>query len=110
MRDRIVDGSLVQIISVHKLVDLKSIEIHEGKVLDIEFRDSREIVTIKDMEMAQSIKQRVEGLHREQKQEQEGTPLNSLLYKQIQTVLPSKNPQATPTSLKSKHKSSFERL
>ena len=66
VRDRIVEGSLVQIISVNMLVDLKSIEIHEGKVLDIEFRDSREIVTIKDMEMAQAIKLRVEGLHREQ--------------------------------------------
>lgn len=49
------------------LVDLISIEIHEGKVLDIEFRDSREIVTIKDMEMAKAIKLRVEALHREQK-------------------------------------------
>ena len=43
--------------------------MHEGKVLDIEFRDGREIVMIKDMEMAQQIKQRVEGLHREQQQD-----------------------------------------
>lgn len=65
VRDRLVDGSLVQVMSVNMLADLKSIDIHEGKVLDIEFADGREIVTIKDIDMAKAIEQRVEGLYRE---------------------------------------------
>jgi len=56
---------LVQIMWVNMLADLKSIELHEGKVLEIEFVDGREIVMIKDIEMAQTIKTRVESLYRE---------------------------------------------
>ena len=72
--------------SVNPLADLKSIEMHEGKVLDLEFRDGREIVMIKDLEMAQQIKSRVEGLHREQSQDQD-FKTNSLLYKQNRNVM-----------------------
>ena len=65
MGELLVKGSLVQVLSVNQLIDFRSIEIHEGKVLDIEFRDGREIVTIKDCSMAKAIEQRVKGLYQE---------------------------------------------
>ena len=100
IRDKIVEGSLVQIMSVNLLSDLVSIDIHEGKVLDIEFRDGREIVTIKDIEMAHAIKERVESLYREQMQEQQGTAMNSLLYKQNTNVMVSANKKESQLSRK----------
>lgn len=100
IRYKIVEGSLVQIMSVNMLSDLVSIEIHEGKVLDIEFRDGREIVTIKDIEMAHAIKERVESLYREQMQEQQGTAMNSLLYKQNTNVMVSANKKESQLSRK----------
>jgi len=86
--------------SVNLLSDLVSIDIHEGKVLDIEFRDGREIVTIKDIEMAHAIKERVESLYREQMQEQQGTAMNSLLYKQNTNVMVSANKKESQLSRK----------
>ena len=48
LRDTVYQKKLIQIYSVNDICHMKRIELYEGRMLDIEFEDTREIIQIND--------------------------------------------------------------
>lgn len=56
LRDTVHLKKLIQIYSVNDLCHMKKIELYEGRMLDIEFEDTREIIQINDLKDAEQMK------------------------------------------------------
>ena len=56
---------MTQIISVYKFSELVRIELYENKMVDLEFKDGREILELSDPRIAKALSQKIETLHKE---------------------------------------------
>lgn len=74
---------------------MKSIELYENQMFDIQFEDTREIITVNDTKAAEVIKHSIESLFNEAvkfKKESQG-PGNNLLYRSGATSHTSSRPK-----------------
>ena len=58
-----VGNGLVQISSVNSYAQMQSIELYEGRMLDIVFEDNREMLDIDDRSVAEKINKTIRGLY-----------------------------------------------
>ena len=65
LRDTVHGEAMIQIWSVNNLHQLKKIELYEGRMLDLEFEDSREILQINDTRSAESIRDQISRIHQD---------------------------------------------
>lgn len=62
-------NQLIQIVSLNKISELKSVELYE-RILDLDFEDGREILEISEEKVAKTAHQKVKALLKEYRKEE----------------------------------------